>query len=136
MKIVCVSGYFDPLHVGHLEYFHRAKSLGDKLVVIVNNDQQAIMKKGYVFMPLKERLRILEAIRWVDSAVASVDTDRSVNKTLEILKPDIFANGGDVHECREESVCRRLGIQMVFGLGEKIQSSSELVKKAKGKEKK
>ena len=130
-KIVCVSGYFDPLHVGHLEYFKAAKELGDELWVIVNNDEQAKLKKGRPFMNQWDRLRIVSAIKWVDWAVIAVDRDRSVCKTLEILKPDIFANGGDrtKKNIPEVSVCKKLGIKMVFNVGgSKLNSSSKLLK--------
>lgn len=129
-KIVCVSGYFNPIHVGHLELLERAKELGDKLYVIVNNDRQSIMKKGTTFMPEGERLRILRSVRCVDAAVIACDEDRTVCKTLRILRPNVFANGGDVTEgssCPEESVCKELDIEMVYGLGSKIQSSSWLI---------
>jgi len=94
MKTVSVSGYFDPLHVGRLEYFNIAKELGDKLIVLVNNDQQAIIKKGYVFMPCEDRKKIVSALSIVDEVVKVIDQDRSVSKTLAKVKPDIFANGG------------------------------------------
>jgi len=131
--VVAVSGYFDPLHVGHLECMQLAKKLGDKLVVIVNNDEQAKMKKGYVFMPLNERVKIIQALKCVDDVFISIDNDRSVCKSLEALKPDIFAKGGDrnIGNIPETEVCDRLGIKIVDGLGAKIQSSSDLVKKSK-----
>lgn len=131
MKIVAVSGYFDPLHVGHIEYFKLARELGDKLVVILNNDTQSILKKGKIFMPLHERKIILESIKYIDEVFISVDKDLSVCKSLEKLKPHVFANGGDrfKFEIPEASLCRKLGIQMIDGLGEKIQSSSALINK-------
>ena len=73
-KIVCVSGYFDPIHVGHLEYFKKSKELGDKLMVIVNNDEQAILKKGKPFMPADERVNLIREFRCVDIVVKSIDT--------------------------------------------------------------
>ena len=120
-------------HVGHLELIQKAKTLGDRLVVIVNNTEQAHLKKGFEFMPLKERMEIVKAIEGVDEVIESIDTDKSQVKTLEKLKPHIFANGGDRHqgEVPETPICRSLGIQMIDGLGKKIQSSSELVKKQK-----
>jgi len=133
--IVAASGYFDPLHVGHIENLQLAKKLGGKLIVIVNNDKQAILKKGYEFMPFKERMEIVKALRCVDEVYPSIDTDRSVCKSLEAVKPDIFAKGGNrgSKEIPEGEVCRRLGIKIVDGLGKKIQSSSELVQKFKEK---
>ncbi|MAG38352.1 cytidyltransferase [Candidatus Pacearchaeota archaeon] len=131
-KVVAISGYFDPIHVGHLELIEKAKSLGDKLVVIVNNTEQAINKKGFEFMPFHERLKIVKAIKGVDSVFPSIDTDISVCKALAAIKPNVFANGGGRHqgEVPETALCKELNIEMVDGLGEKIQSSSDLAKKA------
>ena len=132
MVVVVTSGYFDPLHVGHIECIHLAKQLGDKLVVLLNNDKQVVLKKGKVFMPLEERKKILEALRDVDEVFVSVDEDESVCKSLEAIRPDIFAKGGDRFnsEIPEAKVCEELGIKVVDGLGEKIQSSSDLIKAA------
>lgn len=132
MKTVCVSGYFDPFHVGHLDYLEKAKELGDKLIVIVNNDEQARQKKGKSFMPAAERLRIIRSIYCVDSAVIACDSDRTVCKTLEIVRPDVFANGGDQNNdtIPERTICEKLGITLVDGLGDKVQSSSWLIKGA------
>ena len=128
MKVVAVSGYFDPIHVGHLEYLKMAKSLGDKLVVIINSDYQASLKKGKSFMPEHDRLEIVQALRCVDEVFLSIDKDKSVCKSLEHLKPDIFANGGDrsLEEIPETAVMKKYNIEMVDGLGEKIRSSSEI----------
>ncbi len=95
MTVIAVSGYFDPIHVGHLEYLKMAKSLGDKLVVIINSDYQAELKKGKSFMPEADRLEIVGSLRCVDEVFLSIDKDKSVCKSLEHIKPDIFANGGD-----------------------------------------
>jgi cytidyltransferase-like protein len=132
-KIICCSGYFNPLHAGHIEYFEKSKKLGTKLVVIVNNDKQAILKKGTSFMPENERLKIIRSLKVVDMAVLSIDEDRTVCKTLESVRPDIFTNAGDQTNDKipEKSVCERLGIILVDGLGEKIQSSSWLLAKNK-----
>jgi cytidyltransferase-like protein len=133
-KIVCISGYFDPVHVGHIEYMKQAKALGDYLVVIVNNDHQASLKKGKAFMPGVERVKVIEAMRMVDKVVLSVDTDRTVRETIRTIepRPHIFANGGDQtnQSIPETEVCNELGITLVDGLGDKIQSSSWLIKKA------
>ena len=128
MKVVAVSGYFDPIHVGHLEYLKMAKSLGDKLVVIINSDYQAGLKKGKSFMPEQDRLEIVQALRCVDEVFLSIDKDKSVCKSLEYLKPDIFTNGGDrsLEEIPETAVMKKYNIEMVDGLGEKIRSSSEI----------
>ena len=131
MKTVAVSGYFDPLHVGHVEYFKLAKKLGARLVVILNNDKQAKLKKGSAFMPQEERKAILEALRDVDEVFLSIDTDSTVCRSLEALKPDIFAKGGDrfIGEVPETEVCREMGIEMVDSLGKKIQSSRNFYNK-------
>ncbi len=129
---VVVSGGFDPLHVGHIRYLKEAKNLGNNLVVILNSDNFLKQKKGYVFMPYEERKEILESIKYVDRVVACVDQDLTVCKTLEMLKPNIFAKGGDrtLENTPEVDVCRKLGIKIVFGVGgNKIQSSSWLMKK-------
>ncbi len=131
--IVAVSGYFDPIHIGHIEYLKLSKKLGDKLIVILNNDFQAELKKGKSFMPLEERQAILKAIRYVDDVFISIDKDKSVCKSLESLRPDIFAKGGDrfSYEIPEAETCKKLGIKIVHGLGEKIQSSSSLISSSK-----
>lgn len=131
-KIVCVSGYFNPLHIGHIEYFEKSKALGDKLIVIVNNDKQSILKKGTSFMNEDERLQIIRSLRIVDMAILSIDEDRTVCKTLRSVRPHIFANGGDQfnHKIPEKLICDELNIQLVDNLGEKIQSSSWLLSKS------
>lgn len=134
---VCVSGGFDPVHIGHVRLFKSARKLGDKLVVILNNDNWLTKKKGYSFMPSSERKEIIEAFECVDKVFITKHTkdseDMSVSKELEILKPDIFANGGDRTNINtpEKSVCAKLGIRMVFNIGKggKIRSSSSLLKK-------
>ena len=125
---VAVSGYFDPIHVGHLEYLRMAKKLGDSLVVIVNNNYQCKLKKGKHFMDENDRVEIVKALRFVDEVFLSVDKDRTVCKSLEEIKPDIFANGGDraTSEVPETPICKKFNIKMVDGLGDKIRSSSSL----------
>ena len=131
--IVAASGYFDPLHVGHVEYLRLAKQQGDKLVVIVNNDKQTVNKKGYEFMPFKERCEIIKALEFVDEVFPSIDEDPSVCKSIEAVKPDVFAKGGDrfSYEVPEAAVCKALGIEIRDSLGMKVQSSSELIEKQK-----
>ena len=130
--IVCASGYFNPIHYGHIEYLEKSKELGDKLIVIVNSDKQSHLKKGTSFMPEEERLKIVRSLRCVDTAVLSVDEDRTVCKTLSRLHPDIFTNGGDQNNdtIPENDICEKMGTQLVDNLGEKIQSSSWLLSKA------
>ena len=128
LTTVAVSGYFDPIHVGHLEYLRMAKELGDSLVVIVNNNYQCKLKKGKHFMDENDRVEIVKALRFVDEVFLSVDKDRTVCKSLEEIKPDIFANGGDraTSEVPETPICKKFNIKMVDGLGDKIRSSSSL----------
>ena len=125
---VAVSGYFDPIHIGHLDYLELAKKLGDKLVVIVNNNHQCKLKKGKPFMDELDRIRIVESLGIVDEVFLSIDSDRSVCKSLEEIKPDIFANGGDraTSEVPESVICKKYNIKMVDGLGDKIRSSSSM----------
>ena len=128
MKRVAVSGYFDPIHIGHLEYLKLAKNLGDKLVVIVNNNKQCVLKKGKPFMDETDRVEILKCLKMVDEVFLSIDIDKTVCNSLEALKPDVFANGGDrsTGEVPESKICKIYNIEMVDGLGEKIRSSSDL----------
>ena len=130
MKIHVVSGYFDPIHVGHIEYLKKARKLGDKLIVIINNDNQTILKKGFAFMPHKERAKIVQELSCVDEIFISIDNDKSVCKSLAHLKPDIFAKGGDriISNIHERGICEKYGIEIVDQLGDKIRSSSELTK--------
>ena len=126
-KIVAVSGYFDPIHVGHIEYLEKAAELGDHLIVIVNNDYQAKLKKEKSFMNERDRLKIVQSLRCVDEAHLSVDLDLTVCRSLHAYRPHIFANGGDRSngEIPESSICKKLNISIVDGLGEKIRSSSD-----------
>jgi D-beta-D-heptose 7-phosphate kinase/D-beta-D-heptose 1-phosphate adenosyltransferase len=129
--VVACSGYFNPLHKGHVEYLEKAKTLGDKLVVIVNSDHQRAIKGSKEFMDENERMLIVKALRCVDEVILSVDKDGTVCESLKLVKPDIFAKGGDrfATEIPEAKVCDELKITMVDGLGNKIQSSSWLLNK-------
>ena len=128
MKVVAISGYFDPIHVGHLEYINMAKKLGDKLVVIVNNNYQCELKKGKPFMDEKDRVTIVSNLKNVDEVFLSIDKDKTVCASLEKIKPYIFANGGDRknYEIPESVVCKKYDIKIIDGLGDKIRSSSDL----------
>lgn len=131
--VVAVSGYFNPLHVGHLDMIEMAKKLGDKLVVIINNDYQVKLKGSVPFMTLADRVRITKALQAVDEVFVSIDRDKTVCKSLTKVHPDIFANGGDRHtlnDVPEYAICQKLSISMVDGLGRKIRASSELIKRA------
>jgi cytidyltransferase-like protein len=134
MKIIIASGFFDPIHVGHIEYLKLAKELGDKLVAILNNDVQCLLKKDRTFMREEERVEIVRAIRYVDEVFLSVDKDKSVCESIRVIAEKyrgneiIFGKGGDrfSYEIPETEFCKRLGIKIVDGLGKKIQSSSKL----------
>jgi D-beta-D-heptose 7-phosphate kinase/D-beta-D-heptose 1-phosphate adenosyltransferase len=140
---VCTSGFFDPIHVGHIEYLELAKEFADKisifygkqskLYVLVNTDNQAINKKGYCFMPMAERIKIVKSLKCVDDVKKVIDNDSTVCQTLLEFKPNFFVKGGDriANNIPEAKICDELGVGLVYGLGDKIQSSSELVKKMK-----
>ena len=137
-KVVAVSGYFDPLTPTHLVYFQAARKLGDLLVVLLNNDDQLLMKRkgtkleGRIRYPLMDRALILDELRTVDTVVASIDTGKGISETLKIVKPHIFAEGGDRNLTNlpeeEIEVCREIGCEIVCGVGgdrsEKSHSSS------------
>ncbi|MDA9850544.1 adenylyltransferase/cytidyltransferase family protein [Flavobacteriaceae bacterium] len=135
-KAIIVSGYFNPLHKGHLEYFSMAKSHGAKLIVIVNNDYQRKLKGSNEFMLEDERLLIIQALNITDFVFLSIDKDRTVRKSLEEIYNRysksfelFFANGGDQDNktIPEVDICKKLGIKLLDGLGSKIQSSSWLI---------
>ena len=137
-KGIIVSGYFNPIHKGHIEYFNNAKALADELFVIVNSDHQRALKKSKEFQQELERVYIVSNIKSVDRCVLSIDQDRTVCKTIEKIALDFgseyelsFANGGDQTNdiCPERPICVQMGITLVDGLGDKIQSSSWLLKK-------
>lgn len=127
-KVVMISGYFDPLHIGHLDLIRRARELGDYLVVVINTDKQLIQKKGKCLFSEQDRIEIMRSLKLVDEVVLAIDEDRTVRETLELVKPDIFANGGDLitGKIPEQEICERLGIQIVNNLGPKLRSSSEI----------
>jgi cytidyltransferase-like protein len=135
-KAIIVSGYFNPLHKGHLELFEKAKELGDALIVIVNNDKQREMKGSQFFMDEQERVQIIRALSIVDMSWISIDQDSTQNETLKLMVKKFnetyklaFANGGDQNNdtIPEKEICRQFGIELIDGLGEKIQSSSWLL---------
>ena len=128
MKKVAISGYFDPIHVGHIEYINNAKKLGDWLIVIVNNNKQCALKKGKHFMDENDRVLIVKNIKAVDEVFLSIDDDKTVCESLKKVNPDVFANGGDRknYEIPESKVCRENNIEIIDGLGDKIRSSSDL----------
>jgi D-beta-D-heptose 7-phosphate kinase/D-beta-D-heptose 1-phosphate adenosyltransferase len=137
-KAIIVSGYFNPIHKGHLEYFNNAKALADQLFVIVNSDLQRGLKGSTEFQKEDERLFIVQNIKAVDTAMISVDKDRTVCESIRTIFENYgeefelgFANGGDQNNnsIPEVPVCKELGIALIDGLGDKIQSSSWLLKK-------
>lgn len=149
MKVVIVSGFFNPLHGGHLDMIEAAALLGDKLVVIVNNDAQQIIKKGKIILDEQNRARLIGALRAVDEVVISIDKEPPVIKTLQMVAtqhPDdelIFANGGDrdsVKVIPETEVCSNYNIRMLFGVGTDVRGlvkpdSSTRINQALGHEK-
>ena len=135
--VVAVSGGFDPVHVGHVRMFEEARKLGDKLVVILNNDNWLKKKKGFVFMPQRERKEIIKALAAVDEVVLTDHQknpeDMSVCESLQKVRPHVFVNGGDRtrNNIPEVPVCKAIGCKMVFNVGKggKVQSSSWLLAK-------
>ena len=145
-KVVVISGGFDPVHIGHVRMFEESKKLGDHLIVILNNDNWLKKKKGYFFMPEHERMEVLKGFMAIDEVFLSLHeddpTDMSVCAELKVLRPHIFANGGDrvQDNVPEVAVCNETGTEMIFNVGQggKVQSSSWLVNnlnKNKGGEK-
>jgi cytidyltransferase-like protein len=138
-KIIVASGYFNPIHIGHVNLMKAAKALGDYLIVIVNNDKQQMLKKGKIIMAQHERVEVVKAIKYVDEAVLSIDEDPTVRATLETVarrhagNEIIFANGGDRKDpslIPESAVCDKYNIKMEFGVGgnDKPNSSSNINK--------
>jgi len=141
-KVIITSGYWNPIHIGHINLLREAKKLGDILVVIVNNDEQVKLKNSIDFMSEKERMEIIKAIRYVDEVFLSVDKDKSVCESLKRvakLFPEaelFFAKGGDRHSGNipEVDICKELNIKIINGVGgDKVQSSSWLLSKVNKK---
>lgn len=136
--IVVVSGYFTVLHIGHLRMFKAAKELGDKLIVIVNNDEQLKAKKGKVIVSALDRAELIRGFSCVDSVYIAVDKDETVCQTLEELSSlglSIFANGGDrtSDNVPEQETCAKLGIVMLYGIGgDKVDSSTRILEETNG----
>jgi cytidyltransferase-like protein len=140
LKGIIVSGYFNPLHKGHIELFSKAKDLGQYLFVIINNDVQRSLKESKEFMLEDERLLIVDSLKITDKVILSIDEDRTVCKTLKKIHDQFadrfhlsFANGGDqsINVIPEKKICDTLGINLIDGLGDKVQSSSWLLKNKK-----
>jgi len=140
-KVVMVSGGFDPIHVGHLEMLEEAKELGNRLVAVVNCDAWLIRKKGRFLMNQEDRAKLIKSIRYVDDVFILESERDDVSEAIEIIRPDIFANGGDRDKRNatdpksslywDIKTCKKLGINMIFNVGKngKIRSSSELLEK-------
>ena len=137
-KAIIVSGYFNPLHKGHIEYFSMARSLADELIVVVNNDKQRSLKASKEFMLEDERCLIVSNLKVVDKVYLSIDLDKTVVKTIEMIYAEIsdsytlmFGNGGDQNNLSipEAGICKKLNIKMIDNLGNKIQSSSWILNK-------
>ena len=137
MRVVILSGYFNPLHGGHLDMIEAGKRLGDKLIVIVNNDTQQLLKKGKIILDQENRLRLIRSLRCVDEAMLAIDDDNTVIKSIESIalshlgREIVFANGGDRDSEKaipEVDVCRKYNISMMFGVGgsEKSDSSTRI----------
>lgn len=130
-KTVVSSGFFDPIHIGHIRYLNAAKKLGDYHIVLLDDDKAAVKKKGFIFMNQKERREIVRNLRCVDKVIYNWNTAELLKK----IKPHIFAKGGDRSSPdklpkEEVEICRKYNIKMVFGVGgKKIQSSSWLLNK-------
>lgn len=141
MSVVGIcSLYGNPLHSGHIEYLQKSKAMVDKLIVIVNNDEQAKLKKGWTFMHENERVTIVKELRSVDEVFLSIDKDPTVIESIKYLaslpdKPSCFLKGGDrsleLNNIPEAAICRQLNIKIIDGMGEKIQSSTNLIQGAK-----
>jgi cytidyltransferase-like protein len=143
MRVIVISGYFNPIHSGHIDYIKSAKQRGDVLVVIVNNDNQVELKGSVPFQNENERFKIVSNIKGVDRTVLSIDEDATVCESLRMVYKTyeddpffhqmFFCNGGDRKEggVPEDILTEELGINMLYNIGgEKVQSSSELIKNA------
>ncbi len=130
MKRVMIAGHFNPLHEGHIDHIRKAKELG-WLIVSVNPDEDCIRKSGYA-IPIKTRKAVVEALKDVDMVVTSFPSSGNQAETLKIVKPDIFAKGGDRipdnMNTEEIAICAELGIEIVYGVGDQLNSSSKIVK--------
>ncbi len=139
MTIVAVSGHFDPLHIGHIIHMKKAKALGDKLVVIANSDEAGIKKRGFSLIPCAERMSLIRELSFVDEVIPAIQDIDNVAKTLELLRPDIFAKGGDRTlenlPQDERDVCEAIGCEIVTGVGEikPYHSSSDFIMDVVGK---
>lgn len=133
-KVVVVSGYFDPCHFGHIEHMRKASQLGDVLIVIINSDEQVMRKYGYILQPMYKRIeRIMRKAPFAHGVVISIDKDSTQTETLRMIRPQVFAKGGDRVANNmpksEVDVCRKIGCEIVYGVGEKLNSSTKIRKR-------
>jgi cytidyltransferase-like protein len=135
---VLVAGGFDPIHSGHIDHLAKARSLGDDLTVILQTDENLLKKKGWCLLPYNDRRDVVSSIRYVDTVFMNLDRDGTCANTIQyladmLLRPDIFAKGGDRTPenmpQNEIEICKRLGIEIVYGCGDLLNSSSNLVEK-------
>ena len=139
-KIFLTSGGFDPVHIGHIrcivETASLAKNNKGKVVVLVNGDQFLIRKKGAFFMSEMERAEIISSIKGVDLSVIWRDEGQTVSKAIDLFRPDYFTKGGDrmsPETIPEWETCLKVGCSVLLGIGgDKIQSSSDLIRKSRG----
>lgn len=128
VKVVAVSGHFDPLHEGHILFFQEAKKLGDVLIVIMASDAQIIRKYGSILQPLSQRVeRLMRKASVIDGVVVAIDKDATVNETLRVVRPDIFARGASSNaNIPEARVLAELGCQVINGVGQTLNSSRHI----------
>lgn len=132
MVKVAIAGYFDPIHDGHLDHIEKAKRLGNYLVVIIGTEQQCVAKRGWAWLSLEGKRHLLLAFKGlVDEVVVNIDKDGSCAETLRLVKPDIFAKGGDRIKGnippKEVEVCQEIGCRIVYGVGDQLNRSSRLM---------
>jgi cytidyltransferase-like protein len=132
-QTVCITGYFYPLNIKHIEYIKYAKNLihkNGKLIIIVKNDHQANLTNNNL-LPCKDRIKLLKSLKYVDEVIESIDNDKNICKTLEMIKPDYFCNDGDIfnYNINEERICQKLNIQLINSLNVTITSHSARFKK-------
>jgi cytidyltransferase-like protein len=132
--VIMTSGGFDPLHIGHLRCIQESAKLGGVLIVVVNEDGFLMRKKGYKVMSVEDRMEIIDGLKGVDYVVPYDDGSQFISGAIELIKPDVFAKGGDrakPEDIPEWDTCQKVGCKVVFDIGGgKIRSSSELVKKS------